>query len=92
MDIFQDFKEATPGLFESLKNALQSQDAKTATSFAHQLKGSAANFGFVGVSEGAAIMEEAARATDFAKANSVFDQAWAAFGTGCEMVAAKYPG
>ena len=91
MDIYQDFMDASPGLFESLKAAIQSQDSKAATSFAHQLKGSAANFGFVGVSEGAAVVETAARSGDFSRAITAFDQAWSAFGIGCEQVAAKYP-
>lgn len=90
MDIYQDFLQATPELFESLKVAISRSDAKATAAFAHQLKGSAANFGFVGVSERVSEIEDAAHGGGFENVSVLFDQAWSAFQLGSEAVGVKY--
>jgi len=91
MDIYQDFLTATPDLFAAIQRALDSGDEKQLVSTAHQLKGSAANFGFVGVSECAAQIESEGKNGQFANAPTLFAEAKVAYDQAVLAVAAKYP-
>ena len=57
LDIYREFLEETPSLFLQLRHQLTSNNAGEASKVAHQIKGSAANFGFVGVSQPMAKIE-----------------------------------
>lgn len=90
MDIYQDFLGATPDLFAGLKEAIESGDEKRLIAVAHQLKGSAANFGFVGVSECAAQIESDGKNGQFTAASELFAAAQTAYDQAVLAVAAKY--
>ena len=50
VEIYREFLEQTPELLDALENYLSTGDVEAAREAAHKVKGSAANFGFVGVS------------------------------------------
>jgi len=57
VEIYREFLEQTPGLFTRLENHLAAGDLHGAKDAAHKIKGSAANFGFLGVSAPMARLE-----------------------------------
>lgn len=62
VEIFREFAGEIPGLFATLDGLCQANDIAKAARVAHQIKGSSANFGFVGVSVPMAAVESAAKA------------------------------
>jgi HPt (histidine-containing phosphotransfer) domain-containing protein len=61
LEIYREFVAELPLLFASLKSAFDSGDVVQVSRAAHQIKGSSANFGFFGVSEKAAAIEQTAK-------------------------------
>lgn len=61
VNICREFIKEIPLLFSTLEHVLQENDVEKARRVAHQIKGSAANFGFVGVSIPMADLESSAR-------------------------------
>jgi HPt (histidine-containing phosphotransfer) domain-containing protein len=72
VEIYREFVAEVPGLLARLRESIAAADTSQAARLAHQLKGSAANFGFVGVSTPMAALEADAqnktldRATEYA--------------------------
>jgi len=62
VEIYHEFVAEIPGLLSTLQANLDAADAGQAARTAHQLKGSAANFGFIGVSGPMAALEHEAKA------------------------------
>lgn len=65
LEIFHEFAFEMPGLLEALGGAFAACDFDAARRVAHQIKGSAANFGFVGLSRTAASLETLAKASSW---------------------------
>ncbi len=61
MEIYVEFEAEIPVLLNDLRVAVTEGDAERAARVAHQLKGAAANFGFVGVSGPMTTLEAAAK-------------------------------
>jgi HPt (histidine-containing phosphotransfer) domain-containing protein len=61
VEIYHEFLDQTPGLFEALEDHLAAQNVQAAANAAHKIKGSSANFGFTGVSEPMARLERQAK-------------------------------
>jgi len=62
MEVFRAFAEEMPDLIGSLNEHLASGDLDAVWKIAHQVKGSSANFGFIGVSNPASQIELLAKA------------------------------
>lgn len=75
IEIFREFAAEIPGLLDSLAEAHRSGDSQLAGRIAHQVKGSAANFGFSGLSASAAAVETLAKTGSFAGFDSLLNQA-----------------
>jgi HPt (histidine-containing phosphotransfer) domain-containing protein len=75
IDIFREFAAEIPGLLESLAEAHRCGDSQLARRIAHQVKGSAANFGFSGLSTSAAVIETLAKTGSFDRFDSLLSQA-----------------
>ena len=57
VEIYRKFLGQTPGLLKALEQHLLEGDVGAARDAAHKIKGSSANFGFVGVSESMSRLE-----------------------------------
>lgn len=62
VEIYREFERDLPSIISTLDAALATGDANAASRAAHQAKGSAANFGFVGFSAVMAHIEQSAKA------------------------------
>ena len=81
-EIYEEFLKETPELLLQLRHSVAASDATASGKLAHQIKGSAANFGFIGVSHPMARLEVEAKAgsvegahTWLAEAENAFQQA-----------------
>lgn len=79
VEIFREFAGEIPGLFNTLDGHYKANDTAKAARVAHQIKGSSANFGFVGVSAPMAAVETAAKEGSLEGAPARLDQARANF-------------
>lgn len=61
VEIYQEYLAEMPGLLGNLRQAVLAGDAFLAARVAHQIKGSSANFGYIGVSHPAAELEQEAK-------------------------------
>lgn len=89
VEIYDEFVVETPRLIENLAECVAGGDVAATARAAHQLKGSAANFGFVGVSDAAKEIEFAAKAGSIEGAGDRVAAARAAFQAGVSEVAAR---
>lgn len=79
VEIYREFVAEVPGLLASLRSAAEAGDAPQTARVAHQLKGSSANFGFVGISSPMASLELEAKAGSLEKAGEYFVSAETGF-------------
>ena len=79
VDICREFAGEIPRLFDVLEAVCEANDIAKAARVAHQIKGSASNFGFAGVSAPMAALESAAKAGSLAGASARIEQARANF-------------
>lgn len=79
VEIYHEFVGEIPGLFTTLQGNIEAADATQAARTAHQLKGSAANFGFIGISQPMAALEQEAKAGALANAPQHLSSAQAGF-------------
>lgn len=91
LEIYREFVAMTPDLLERLMRAFAASDTVEVAKVAHQLKGSAANFGFRGVSELAARIEQDAKAGDLSRVDPWIGEAGEQFAKAVEAVRVKYP-
>ena len=61
VEIYHEYLAEIPGLMANLRQAVVAEDVSVAARLAHQIKGSSSNFGFVGVSQPAATLEQEAK-------------------------------
>lgn len=61
VEIYHEYLAEMPSLLSKLRQAVLAEDAPIAARLAHQIKGSSANFGFIGVSHPAAELEQEAK-------------------------------
>lgn len=79
VEIYHEYLAEMPGLLASLREKVSQNDAVQAAKVAHQIKGSSANFGFIGVSQPVASLEMEAKGGSLASAASQLAQAEAGF-------------
>ncbi|HRJ72294.1 MAG TPA: Hpt domain-containing protein [Terrimicrobiaceae bacterium] len=68
LEIYHEYLAEIPGLLGNLREKIRSGDALQTSRIAHQIKGSSANFGFIGLSQPVAILEQEAKAGSLARA------------------------
>ncbi|MFZ4683584.1 MAG: Hpt domain-containing protein, partial [Terrimicrobiaceae bacterium] len=68
VEIYREYLAEIPLLFIELRNKIRSNDANQVSRIAHQIKGSSANFGFIGVSQPTAKLEQEAKSGSLANA------------------------
>ncbi len=78
-----------PALLGDLRQKIAAGDATQIARSAHQIKGSSANFGFVGVSVPMATLEQQAKAGSITEAASLLAEAEAGFQNGLAEVKEK---
>lgn len=83
IDICREFAKEMPSLFTLLDGALHANDIEKTLRVAHQIKGSAANFGFVGVSVPMEQIENAARKGSLNGMEEKLDRARQCFASAC---------
>lgn len=79
VEIYREYLAEMPGLLASLREKISQNDAAQAARVAHQIKGSSANFGFIGVSQPVANLEMEAKGGSLEKAASYLSQAETGF-------------
>lgn len=79
VEIYHEYLAEIPSLFTSLREKITQADAVQAAKVAHQIKGSSANFGFIGVSQPVASIEMDAKGGSLASAPGLLFQAENAF-------------
>lgn len=79
VEIYHEFVAEIPGLLATLQAHLETSDATQVARTAHQLKGSAANFGFVGISGPMAVLEQEAKGGSLAQGEERLASAQAGF-------------
>lgn len=62
IEIYHEFQDDLPRILDQIEAGLQANDPVAVSKAAHQVKGSAANFGFVGFTKAALAMEQAGKA------------------------------
>ncbi len=75
VEIYHEFLEQTPSLLEALDAYLAAGDLAKTCELAHKIKGSSANFGFVGVTTPLVQLESTARDTGTLTGGSALVQA-----------------
>lgn len=61
VEIYREYLAEIPTLLANLRQAVVAEDASMTARLAHQIKGSSLNFGFVGVSQPTATLEQEAK-------------------------------
>lgn len=79
VEIYHEYLAEMPGLLASLREKISQNDAAQAARVAHQIKGSSANFGFIGVSQPVANLEMEAKGGSLEKAAGYLFQAETGF-------------
>lgn len=69
VEIYREYLAGIPGLLNGLRQKIRENDAAQAARIAHQIKGSSANFGFIGISEPIASLERDAKGGSLANAS-----------------------
>jgi HPt (histidine-containing phosphotransfer) domain-containing protein len=90
VEIYQEFVAEIPGLFATLQGNIESADTVQAARTAHQLKGSSANFGFIGISQPMSALEQEAKGGSLANAPEHLASAQAGFSTAVLEVKEKH--
>lgn len=89
LEIYQEYLAEIPVLLADLRQKIAGGDATQVARSAHQIKGSSANFGFVGVSAPMATLEQEAKAGSIANATAYLEQAEEGFKNGLAEVKEK---
>ena len=79
VEIYREFVAEIPGLFATLQSNIAAADTAQAARTAHQLKGSSANFGFIGISQPMSALEQEAKGGSLANAPEHLSSARAGF-------------
>lgn len=89
VEIYHEYLAEIPGLFASLREKITQNDAAQASRVAHQIKGSSANFGFIGISQPVANIEMEAKGGSLSGAPGWLLQAEQAFTAASAEVKAR---
>lgn len=89
VEIYHDFEQDLPRILGEVKAGIDANAAEVASRAAHQAKGSAANFGFVGFTTLMAELESNARDGSLAGAGEVLDRASVIFSQSLALVKAE---
>lgn len=89
VEIYHEFLKEIPADLARLNAAVASADCSEASALAHRIKGSAANFGFVGVQNAALDLEVLARQGTLQGASLILGGAQQSFAAGVEEVKAR---
>ena len=89
VEIYQEYIAEIPALLTDLREKITAGDALQTSKIAHQLKGSSANFGYIGVSRPMADLEQEAKAGSMARAASLLAAAESGFSEAVAEVRAK---
>lgn len=89
VEIYHEYLSETPSLFLQLRQRVAANDVSGAGKLAHQIKGSSANFGFIGVSQPAAKLEIEAKGGSLQGAHAWLAEAESAFQQAALEVKAK---
>lgn len=79
MEIYEEYIAEIPNLLADLGQKIAAGDALQVSKIAHQLKGSAANFGYIGVSQPMAELEQEAKAGSLSRAAELYAAAQQGF-------------
>lgn len=90
VDIYREYLAEIPVLFNDLRAKIQAGEAALAARVAHQIKGSSANFGFTGVSQPVANIEQEAKAGSLMNAARYLAESEEGFRRAVAEVAARY--
>ncbi len=75
VEIYREYLAEIPVLLDGLRQKIQENDAVQAARIAHQIKGSSANFGFTGISEPIATIEQEAESGSLGNAFVLLSEA-----------------
>jgi len=89
VEIYQEYLAEIPVLLSNLRQKIQENDAAQSARIAHQIKGSSANFGFIGISQPIASLEQEAKSGSLASAPSLLSQAENGFALAVAEVKSK---
>ena len=89
VEICREFIGEIPGLFGTLETICEGSDIAKAARVSHQIKGSASNFGFIGVSVPMAALEAVAKSGSLENFSGYLEEARANFDQGCAELLAK---
>ncbi len=89
VEIYRDFEQDLPRILDEVQAGIDAADANAASRAAHQAKGSAANFGFIGFTSLMAKIESDARDGSVAGAGELLDRARVVFGQSLGLVKAE---
>lgn len=89
LEIYQEYLTEIPILLGDLRQKITAGDASQVARSAHQIKGSSANFGFVGVSSPMAVLEQQAKTGSLAGAETLLAEAEEGFKNGLAEVKEK---
>jgi two-component system sensor histidine kinase TorS len=89
VEIYRDFEQDLPRILGEVRAGIDAGDAGAASRAAHQAKGSAANFGFVGFTSLMAQLEGGARDGSLSGAADLLDRAGVIFGQSVALVKAE---
>lgn len=89
VEIYVEYIAEIPLLLRDLGQKIAANDPVNAAKVAHQIKGSSANFGFIGVSHPVAKIEAEAKAGSLASAPSLLADAQRGFALAAEEVKIK---
>lgn len=89
VEIYQEYIAEIPQLLSNLGQKIGTNDAMSASKLAHQVKGSSANFGFIGVSNPIAQLEQEAKGGSLSSAQLLLAQAQSGFQQAVAEVKAK---
>ncbi len=89
VEIYRDFEQDLPRILGEVQAGIDAGDAGAASRAAHQAKGSAANFGFIGFTSLMATLESDARDGSVTGAGDLLDRARVIFGQSVALVKAE---
>lgn len=89
VEIYRQYLAEIPLLFSELRKRIRANDANQVARTAHQIKGSSANFGFVGVSQPTGKLEEEAKNGSLAYAFLYLSEAENGFALAVSQVRAR---
>lgn len=89
VEIYREYLAEIPALLSDLNAKISAGDTTGTARLAHQIKGSSANFGFIGVSQPTALLEQESKSGSLANAASYLSQAQAGFAQAVDEVRAQ---